>query len=410
MAKLLIPTRNRPTGLGGVLHFLQKTYPKTQVIVADGSADEFKPQNAAAVAEVAPGLSVDYRPYAYDMPFFDRLLAVLRSETDPYIVMGSDDDFPMMDMLEKGEAYLQSNPDYVTAMGATIHLTLRSHDELVAQLSVVRNVVSDSGEVRGRSYSAWPFPTTYAVTRREHLISRYEYAASRFIPGFYDYATGLHDAMAGKIRAFPEIGFFGTRNYRHSYLRPEESLIFLRRSEQVLTLLGTIRQDLIDVCGVAEETAKTTSEFLLMRRIAELCGVPAHRRAGFFESKIFLNPTVQNQITLFSELFTEDMEGRRRYLQRMIDLVGALCANVQSSDNMGEKLYYESLEAQQANEGGSDGASRWKPVARALRPKTREAAGKESGDELVKLRAVDLGSLLELFVDDAASRPSQSAT
>lgn len=401
MAKLLIPTRNRPTGLGGVLTFLAKHYPQTRAIVADGSSDEMKPLNQAVVAAAADaGLAVDYRPYDYDLPFFERLLDVLRSETDPYFIMGSDDDFPLMDMLLRGETFLRANPDYVTAMGATIHMTLRAPGEMVARLAPVRHVVAETPEARVRAYALWAFSTTYAVTRREHLIARYERAADRFIPGFYDYATGLHDVMAGKIRALPEIGFFGTRNYAHSYLRPEESLIFLRRTEEVLALLASLKQDLIDFGGVTPEAAKSTSDMLLARRIAELCGAPAHSRAGFLESPAFLNPAVQTQIRLFSELFANGKAGRARYLARMTDLVAALEVNAVSSDNAGEKRFYETLAAQTANEGGSDAAPNWKPAPRARHAEPRQA---EVNNELVQLREVDPATLLE--VDDVTASP-----
>ena len=396
MVKLLIPTRNRPTGLGGVLQFLRKHYPKTKVVIADGSSDAVKPLNQDAIAGTA-GLSVDYRPYSYDLPFFDRLLDVLRSETDPYVIMGSDDDFPMMDMLERGETFLRANPDFVTAMGSTIHLTLRAPGDLVARLSTVRPIVAESVEARAKAYSAWAFSTTYAVTRREHLIARYERAASRFIPGFYDFATGLHDVMAGKIRAFPEVGFFGTRNYSHSYLRPEEPLIFLRRNEEVLTLMGLLRDDLMSFGGLDAALAKSTVEMMIARRIAELCGVPAHRRVGFLESKMFQNPTVKTQIDLFGELFAEGTAGRGKYLARMTDLVAALQTNAASADNAGEKRFYETLESQSANDGGTDAA----PVLKSAR---RQAASEGDGDsqELVQLRAINPENLLELFEGDDA--------
>ena len=400
MAKLLIPTRNRPTGLGGVLQFLAKHYPKTMVIVADGSADDIKPRNQAAIA-AAPGLNVEYRPYPYELPFFDRLLDALHAQTDPFIIMGSDDDFPMMDTMERGEVFLRANPDFVTAMGATVHLTLRAPGDLVARLATVRQIASDTVEARSRAYAMWAFSTTYAVARREHLIARYERAASRFIPGFYDFATGLHDVMAGKIRALPEIGFFGTRNYSHSYLRPEEPLLFLRRSAEVLTLLNGFRQDLIDFGGMAPEAAKSTAEMMLQRRIAELCGVPAHRRAGFMESPMFQNAIVQKQISLFAEVFAEGTPGRQRYLDRFADLVAALQSNAHSTDNAGEKRFYETLEAQSANEGGTDAAPAGRAPVRATRP--RPAEGAEGSAELVQLRAVDTISLLEILPEDEDS-------
>src|SRR5213083_1998891 len=124
MAKVILPTRNRPTSLAGVLAFLRTYYPHTQVIVADGSNDACKQMNRRMIAELADKPVVDYRPYDYEMHFFDRILDVLKSESDPYFIMGSDDDFPMMGVFDRAQAFLMSNLDYSTALGSTIHLTL----------------------------------------------------------------------------------------------------------------------------------------------------------------------------------------------------------------------------------------------------------------------------------------------
>src|SRR5436853_309322 len=150
MARLLIPTRNRPTSLSGVLQFLQMFYPKAEVIVADGSEDHYKSVNRAVVERFRGALGVDYRPYPYELPFFERLLDVLRSESDPFFVMGSDDDFPMLDLLEDGERFLRNNSEFSTALGATIHITLQSRTSMTARLGFVRQIAVDTPDRRAQ--------------------------------------------------------------------------------------------------------------------------------------------------------------------------------------------------------------------------------------------------------------------
>ena len=56
MARLLIPTRNRPTSLMSVIAFLERFHPGTRVIVADGSADSYAHENRIAMLA---GISLD---------------------------------------------------------------------------------------------------------------------------------------------------------------------------------------------------------------------------------------------------------------------------------------------------------------------------------------------------------------
>src|SRR5215216_1320785 len=112
MTPLLIPTRNRPTSLSNVLRYLARFYPETQVIVADGSAEFHKDLNRQNIAAIEGGLAIDYRPYSPDLPFFDRLLDVLRRDSSEFVIMGSDDDYPVMETLAEAEAFLLQRKDF----------------------------------------------------------------------------------------------------------------------------------------------------------------------------------------------------------------------------------------------------------------------------------------------------------
>ena len=176
MARILIPTRNRSTSLLVVLQFLDRFYPNTKVIIADGSNDQYAAENKGNLATNDLKIEVDYRRYDYEIPFFDRILDVLRDVSDEYIIMGSDDDLPLMDTMKKAEKLLDKDPGAVLAMGAMVHLFLKADDQIHARLGLARPILGQEAIPRCRLYAAWPYSTTYAVTRREHLIERYERA------------------------------------------------------------------------------------------------------------------------------------------------------------------------------------------------------------------------------------------
>jgi hypothetical protein len=200
--------------------------------------------------------------------------------------------------------------------------------------------------VRARQFAAWPFSTTYAVTRREVLIERYERARKLFLVGFFDFSVGVHDCMRGKLKAIPDIGFICTRNYKHSYLRADDRLIYLRRSQQVLEIVDQFYRDLIEYCGLDEEAAKAESEHLIKLRIVELAGRPAHKLQDFDEQPMFTNVDVQRQFDIFEDLFERDTATRARYGEKLAFILAAIKANAQSDDNRGEKGKYETLDQQ----------------------------------------------------------------
>ncbi|MEM6761949.1 MAG: TIGR00180 family glycosyltransferase, partial [Pseudomonadota bacterium] len=217
MARILIPTRNRPTSLASVVAYLSAFYPASEVIIADGSIAAFAAENAKNMALASEQLAIDYRQYSYDLPFFDRLLEVLRGESDRWIIMGSDDDYPMMDVLDRAEARLRSNDGAVTAMGSLLNLFVREDGSLLAAIQRSRPLMAADPERRARMLAQWSFATTYAVTDRHHLIERYERARSLFLLGYFDFGVAMHDCLAGKVIALPDLGFVATRNFNHSY-------------------------------------------------------------------------------------------------------------------------------------------------------------------------------------------------
>lgn len=347
MARILIPTRNRPTSLMAVMSFLNKFYPDTKVIVADGSADEFADLNRTNMSAEHHQIEIDYRRYDYDLPFFDRLIEVLSGETDDYFIMGSDDDFPFLDVLKRAEGILDKDSDAVVSMGAMIHMFLKANDHLQVRLGLARNIKHDQALARARNFSAWPYSTTYAVARREHLIERYKRAKELFLVGFFDFAVGMHDSCSGKILTLPEFSFIGTRNYNHSYLRAAPGLVFLDRAGDVKKVIAQIATDLMRTANICEAEAVSAAHNFIKPRIAELTGAPAFKMEGFIQKPIYKNRVVEAQVSQFEEIFTgAPSAARSELLDRLEFITAKILDNAQSQDNHGESHTISTLEAQ----------------------------------------------------------------
>lgn len=343
MPKLLIPTRNRATSLSGVLAFLGQFYHGTTVIIADGSTPENARRNQQVISAAPKGITMDYRAYPFELGYFDRLLDVLTHESDDHIVMGSDDDFPMMEAFQRGATYLEQNPDTVSVVPMRLALEMNQPGMLEARGLPVRSVTAERADRRASQYAQWLFPTTYAVTRRSHLIARYRKAKEGFLPGFYDFQLGAQDSIAGKIRGLPQLGFVTTRNYNHSYLRDSDGLFFLREAEAVQGMIRALQEDLAQK---APDTAHKTIERMIKRLIAGWCGAGPMTRQGFAESDLVQSAPMQKQIALFGDLFTQGTSQRAAHIDRLRAIARALAANAGSDDNKGEPTRYASLEGQ----------------------------------------------------------------
>lgn len=339
--RILIPTRNRPTSLAGVLSYYERFYPKTEIIIADGSTSEFQSQNEVLVREV--GISVDYRAYNPELSLFDRLLEVLKGESDRYIVMGADDDFPILETLEKCRKRLDVHDDCVCSGGFLVHLDVDEAGDARARLDPVRPIRGDTLEERMNAFSRLPFTTTYAVARRDLLIARYEFLREWNVPGFFDFGVAMMDFTHGKFFAIPELGFICTRNITHSYYRSSQPLVYLRRADDIMRLGERMSFYLREIDGLSAERAEYVVGQLINRRIAALAGAPPFRIAGFDQRPPFTNVLVTTARERFRAMFTGGTPERAILAERLAFIAQRLQETIESNDNAGDRKRYETL-------------------------------------------------------------------
>jgi glycosyltransferase domain-containing protein len=354
MTRILIPTRNRPSSLISVLRYLDEFFPQAEVIVADGSADQHAETNARNTGSRDFRIGIDYRRFPYELPLFDRLLDVLSGEPDEFFIMGSDDDYPVLGVLDQLKSKLEADPGAVTAMGPTLNLFFRPDEKAVARLGLARTIRGASFKARASAYASWPFSTTYAVSRRELLIERYRRARTLLISGFFDFGVGLQDCAHGSIIAGDRFSFISTRNYRHSYLRKSRRMMFLEQSSDIEQLMAYIADDLVKFDGIAREDATEIAEELTRYRIAEHLGFGPDKMRGFEYTRTFLSPPVQRQIIRFEEAFSGPCDARAELDPYLSWINTSIKAIVQSTDNIGEAHNVASLNEQMSADTAED--------------------------------------------------------
>ncbi|KAA1419430.1 TIGR00180 family glycosyltransferase [Nocardioides humilatus] len=338
--KILIPTRNRPTSLRGLLEYLARFYPEADILVADGSTPEFQQQNEAYVASLST--RIDYRAYDEEIGLFERLSLVLDSIDDEFITMNADDDYPILETLELAERRLAETPGASFAGGHLIHININSVKSSIARLDAVRDITTDDVADRLLLFGAFPFTTSYGVARRELLVERYQFLQTWTSTSFFDLAVGLMDLIHGKFVSVPEFAFLCTRNEVHSYYRPEDGLAYLRNASKVLDLNDHLVKRVV-AAGHDFDDATEVVGSVIARRLGGVVGHPPFRLQGFADTYPYNTPEMADARDKIAELFTEGTAERAKYADKLAFIAANVQATLTSTDNAGEEAVYGTL-------------------------------------------------------------------
>jgi len=335
--RVLIPTRNRPTSLRGLLDYLAWFYPDADVLVADGSYPEFQRQNEEYVATL--DTRVEYRAYDKDIGLFERLSMVLDTIDDEFITLCADDDYPVLDNLAVAERRLAETPGAMFAGGHLVHINIYAGGASIARLDPVRDVTDDDIAQRLLGFGAFPFTTSYGVARRELMVERYRFLQEWTSTSFFDLAVGMFDLIEGKFVGIPEFTFLCTRNEVHSYYRPEDGLDYLRTASKVLDLSDRLVKLLVSTGCDHDHAVKVVGK-VIEARLAGVVGHPPFRLVGFPESYPYNTPEMGDARRKLADLFTEGTVERAKYGAKLKFIADNLQRTLESSDNAGEGAVY----------------------------------------------------------------------
>lgn len=322
---LMIPTRNRPESLNGVLEYLVKFYPGTRVVIADGSEQYFQPANEENCARAARSLDMTYTAYPDEMPLIDRLDAAVSAQPEGFYVFGADDDYPILETLAKAKNFIEENPDYCVCGGYSIEIrmdrSLKTKTRMLGACSIEQDNVSE----RCRIYADHDFATYYGVISRSNILSRYERVRESFLPGFGDYMIGFHDLCKGKVKVLDDLAYIRSSNYTHSYVRPLDRLGFLRETEKIFTIQRRLVEDLQAADpSISEDDAKALAEDVIREKVHFLTRP---------NPKEDTRPEFEASKTYFSRLVDEGSEECAAYRERMDFVRDNLQRVIKSEDN-----------------------------------------------------------------------------
>lgn len=326
--KLVIPTRNRAASLASVLQYLETFYPETRVVVADGSHDSMKAAVHDTVARFEK-LAPELRSYPYDVTYFDRLDDVLATLDDEFVALNADDDYPMMEVYQRGEVFLKDNPDYALAMGTLLVLDLDSRGEILANIRQVRPINHDTVDGRVRQFTAWTFPLAYSVCRRDVLIARQRRARHCVLGELDDLVAGLSDCIEGKVHAIGDVSLVLTRHFAQKYLRVASKLEFFDEGPGIATLARQLADELVERGGMpADGAAKLATEIYARRVGSHLTGIPFHHQAQFINSNVHRHKFLSHQCEQFERMLTPGTAEQQRYGERLRYIGAALVEQV----------------------------------------------------------------------------------
>ena len=323
MFTVLMPTRNRPESICHALEFFDVFYPGTRIVVADGSTGEFQPEVKSICVSFSK-IDVDYTHYDPEIPYIHRIVEALKRMDDEFVLMAADDDFPLLDRFGKCHDFLSANDDYVVSCGAGMVMRYTSDDEYSANLKPSYHLDANNPARRLRNYSVLGFQTSYALSRRRHLLERYERFKHVVLTGFYDFTVGTFDSVAGKIHATGEITYVGCLNASQDHPRPSDRLIYLRKADIVLKIIEQLAQDLQDYGNLDSKDAYDQAARVHSREIARKFGklfnakdVRDQLSKEAFGYDPIARPEAQAQIEDFQQMFRQDDPVRESMLPRL---------------------------------------------------------------------------------------------
>lgn len=327
--KVLIPTRNRPESLGAVLRFIERFYPGTSMIIADGSRVDMRSRVEAVCAGVRQ-LKVDYRPYPEELSYCDRMFEVLKGEGDEFIITGADDDFPLLDTLFQGEEHIRANPDCGIVIGSLLLIDVSSSSEMTATFRSVRSISHEAPLQRVRDYAAWPFPLSYALCRRDLLVERYRKTRDCSVGEFFDLLSGLYDCLHYKVHAVPGVSVVFTHNARHSYPRVRSKLSYFDHGQEIASLTRALARELSDVAAMPVDKAEAyASNWAALHLGSYMVGLPYHQHPNFTGRAIVSRPATIAQYDMFDRMFEDGTPERAQYREKLLFISAALAESAE---------------------------------------------------------------------------------
>jgi glycosyltransferase domain-containing protein len=204
---LIVPTYNRCQFLRRLLDYYVRKKFRHPILVADSSFSEAVETNENTVRHASRLIDIRLQRFTSNTPPIPKLAAAAARIRTEFAAVCADDDFLCTEGLAQSVAFLQSNPDFAAAQGATASFSMRARTKSAESSFVLRRAVAppqldsdDPGERLFDHLSNFFFPIFFAVHRRELLHGNcQELAARPNHPRFAELLFSCLTVIRGKV-------------------------------------------------------------------------------------------------------------------------------------------------------------------------------------------------------------------
>ena len=200
----VIPTHNRPHFLRRLLAFQAECAPACRMLIADSSRPELALENQAVLRAAGLTGPVQYRHFGGSV--VDKCAEAMTLVETPYTVFCADDDFLIPSAVGQCVEFLETAPDYASAMGRMAKFRVRGdrfHCHVRRGYSVEHSRPFD----RCQAYADHWFTNFYAVYRtpaiRKNMRITADYTDSRFTYALPETLLAQLSVVRGRCKVFP---------------------------------------------------------------------------------------------------------------------------------------------------------------------------------------------------------------
>jgi len=202
---ILVPTRNRPAFLRRLLTYFKAIPPAAIIRIIDSSQGASLRENRLTVQSFADALQLEHVEDSTGMISKCRK-AMERVET-PYTAFCADDDFLMLDAVQKCLQFLETHPDYHCAMGSWVWMNPDRQNR--CHQTRCTSIDDDDPTLRMRRLANHWFSTFYGVYRTASFRRAWivtdeasDYDRARVFP---ETLLSMLSVLYGKLAVLPHV-------------------------------------------------------------------------------------------------------------------------------------------------------------------------------------------------------------
>jgi glycosyltransferase domain-containing protein len=200
---LLVPTKDRPALLNGLLNYLSSKSTQFQIVVVDSSSPDNKELNRRSIEK--KHLNVRHIDFHDAAMVISKINAAMANVYTEYVGFCGDDDLVFVDAIEDSVRELDRTSDFIACHGTYLNFRLSPEEsDLFIEYA---SPSLDASDLLGRIYQLLSnYEAIFYAVYRTNLIKSILIESEQIrSPHFWELFTGLAALAGGKVKRLPVV-------------------------------------------------------------------------------------------------------------------------------------------------------------------------------------------------------------